>query len=135
MQFKQFIIFSIVFLCASCAKNDKTFLLKQIKLNHFAQHEIVQQSLYLKLYESSGTSPIKTTDVYPSDFTLPASYAIHPKLALKLYQQNYRVELWGSEDGKLGSCEVDMDNYKIIFPIELEAESELLSVSLSGSWE
>ena len=113
----------------------KCFLLKQLKLTQYQVEHTTRDSLYLQLYQAGSNAPILSTDTYPSTQTLPAVYAVHPVLPLALYQQNYRVELWGKKAGYLGSCVFDMDNYKIIFPLEIESESESVVISLQGGWK
>lgn len=121
--------------CTACSKNDKLFLLKQLQLTHYEGADAAADSLYLQLFQSGSNTAVLTTETYPSTQTLPAVYAVHPALPLPLYQQNYRVELWGKKQGYIGSCEFDMDHYKIIFPLEIEAESETIVVSLKGGWK
>ena len=135
MRIKLLFIITLLLSCLACKKEDKVFTLKTIQLNHYSPRDIPKQFLYLKVLESHDTTVLAETDTYPSAYTLPAQFGIHPQLSLPLYAQNYTIQLWGDVTGFLGECEVDMHHYKIILPIEMEAENEELSVSIKGSWE
>ena len=135
MRIKLLFILTLLFTCMACDKEHKDFTVKTIQLNHYKPHGLPKQLLYLKVLENDGTTVLAETDQYPSEYTLPARFIVHPQLSLPLYAQNFTIQLWGDVTGFLGECEVDMHNYKIVFPIELEVDSEELGVSLSGSWQ
>lgn len=54
---------------------------------------------------------------------------------MTLYHKSYRVQLYGDVSGLIGACSVNMDEYKIIFPIDMEVKNDSLSISMTGSWE
>ena len=132
---KNIYLICLVFLIASCTKDDKTFRLKSIKLNDYRQNNLPVQKLHLEVFGAEGATAIAHTDNYPSDLTLPATFAIHPTLPMTLYNKGYQIQLWGDLSGHIASCNVNMDTYKIIFPIDMEVKNDSLSVSIMGSWD
>lgn len=125
-------IFSLLLL--SCNKDRKTFTLKTIKLSSYSPSKHSTQNLFIKILNSNG-AVLNTTDNYPGSLTLPATYAIEPTLKLKLYKNQYTIQLWGDSSGFIGSSEINMDDYKIIFPIDMEVKNEDLSFNIKGSWK
>ena len=123
----------LVVLFAGCKKEDSVFTLKTVKLNKYP-HTSISQRLYLKVFNENLNTVLSQTDVYPSDLTLPASFSITPQISLKPYKEHYRFELWGDVSGLIGSCQMNMDDYKIIFPIDMEVKSDSLIISATGSW-
>lgn len=130
-------IFLVLGVCCllllSCNKDRKTFTLKTVKLNSYTQSKHSAQNLYIKVVDING-AVLNTTDNYPGSFTLPATYAIEPTLKLQLYKKGCALQLWGDSTGFIGSSEINMDEYKIIFPIDMETKSEDVSFNVSGSW-
>ncbi|WP_298717170.1 hypothetical protein [Chitinophaga sp.] len=122
-------------LLVSCGKENRTFSLKSIRLNGYKRTAAPSQRLYLLVFDETGQDPIAHTGFYPADLTLPATFSIHPRIPMTLYNTTYRVQLWGDSTGFISGCSVDMDKYKIIFPIDMEVESDSLQVSMAGSWE
>lgn len=133
---KKILFITLLFLSISCKKEDKIFILKTIQLNHYKMHaDTSKQNLFFKILNPRGSILLAETGSYPSAYTLPAQFGVHPHVSLPLYAQNYSIQLWSDRSGLLGECEVDMQAYKIIFPIEMEVESENLEISIAGSWE
>lgn len=135
MRCKIVLIISLLFSFSACKKEDKVFTFKTIQLNHYSPKEIPKQLLSLKVLEDDHMTVIAETEKYPSEYTLPAQFAVQPQLSLPLYAQKYSIQLWGDVTGFLGECEVDMHHYKIVFPIDMEVDSESLGVSIKGSWQ
>ncbi len=121
-------------LVVGCNKDRKTFTLKTVKLNSYSESKHSSQNLFVKVVDKNDIV-LNTTGKYPGSFTLPATFAIDPSLNLKLYKDQYTVQLWGDSTGLIGSSEINMDEYKIIFPIDMETESEEVSFNLAGSWK
>ena len=131
---KNILALILVVSLAGCSKDDKTFSLKTIRLNDYRKTNLPIQKLHLEVYD--GNTPMTYTDSYPSDLTLPATFAVHPAVPMTLYNnKTYQIRLWGDSTGYLGSCNINMDEYKIIFPIGMEVENDSLSVSIMGSWK
>ncbi len=131
---KIFALFLVLFY-VSCAKDDKKFSLKTITLNDYGSKNAPTQQLYFEVFEDNTSTAIAHTDLYPSNLTLPATFIIHPSLPMKLYKNAYHFELRGDVTGYISSCEVNMDDYKIIFPIDLEIKNDSMNISIKGSWE
>lgn len=126
------LLFAILF--AGCAKDNKTFSLKVIRLNDYRQTNLPDQKLHLELIEDGTSAVLARTDSYPSDLTLPATFNVHPSVPMMPYSKTYRIQLWGEVTGYMGSCRINMDEYKIIFPIDMEVAGDSLNVSIAGSW-
>lgn len=124
----------LVVLIAGCTKENKTFNLKTIRLNDYRHANLPAQKLYLEVFEDNIPVALARTGVYPSDLTLPATFIVHPKVPLTLYNKTYRFQLWGDSTGFISSCQTNMDEYKIIFPIEMEMKNDSLNISIAGSW-
>jgi len=135
MRTKIIFIITLLFSFVACKKEDKVFTLKTIQLNHYTPKGIPKQLMYLKVLENDHITVIAETDKYPSEYSLPVQFGVHPQLFLPLYAKNYYIQLWGNVTGFLGECEVDMLHYKIIFPIDMEVDSEELGISIKGGWE
>ena len=125
----------LVLVFASCKKESVNFTLKTIKLNHYSAADLPVQKLYLKVFEADKNDEIIHTDKYSSDLTLPAVFNAQPVVQLIPYAKSYRIELWGDDSGLIGSCKTNMDEYKIIFPLDMEVKSNNLSVSIAGTWK
>jgi len=120
---------------AACGKENRTFSLKTIRLNDYRHINPSDQKLYMKVFGENGQGPIAETGFYPAGQTLPATFGIHPSIPMTLYHKSYRVQLYGDVSGLIGACSVNMDEYKIIFPIDMEVKNDSLSISMTGSWE
>lgn len=120
----------------SCENDRYVFTMKSIKLNSYHKSEYPEQNLSLKVVELQDThSVLASTDSYPSNLTLPATFAINSPLHLHLYKDNIGIELWGDSTGFIASSEISMSEYKIIFPIDMETENDSVSFSVRGSWK
>ncbi|WP_353145416.1 hypothetical protein [Chryseobacterium sp.] len=129
-------LFTFIIFCISCSNDDNIFHLKTIRLNEYELHKsLPEQHLYLKVFDNENTSSMTETESFPSYLPLPVTVKADPSPQMNLYARPYRIELWGDVSGLIGSCTVNMDDYKIVFPIDMEVKSENLEVSLLGSWE
>ncbi len=131
------IFFSLIILSVmSCTRDNNTFSLKTIKLNDFERRTTLPaQKLYFKVFKSDSEIPITETGFYPSDYAMPATFKVFPSVDIQLYGKAYNIQLWSETDGYLGRCDIDMKKYKIIFPIDMEMESESLNIAIQGRWE
>ncbi|WP_348799093.1 hypothetical protein [Flavobacterium adhaerens] len=133
---KKIILLCIIALLSACSNDDMTFSLKTIKLNDFKERtNLPSQKLYLKVFKNDSEIPLSETGFYPSEYTMPATFKVYPVTPMQLYGKDYNIQLWGEINGYLGRCDIDMDEYKIIFPIDMEIQNDSLSVSILGSWE
>lgn len=119
----------------SCDKKDKEFELKSIKLISYDNTNLPIQNLQFQIVQAEDDTTILTsTEIYPNNLPLPIVLGTKTSLSSQLYKNSYIIQLWGDSTGLIGSARVKMSNYKIIFPIEMEVESERMTISLSGSW-
>lgn len=132
---KNTLILFLAVLLTGCTKDNKTFSLKTIKLNDYWQGNLPVQKLHLEVFDDNTSVPLSQTDPYPSELTLPATFMVHPSVPMTLYNKTYRIQLWGDVTGYISSCQINMDEYKIIFPIDMEVKSDSLTVSIAGSWK
>tara|TARA_R110002124_G_scaffold60256_3_gene165316 strand:+ start:72 stop:494 length:423 start_codon:yes stop_codon:yes gene_type:complete len=128
-------LFFVGVLFTSCNNEDKVFTLKTIKLQAYLNRDLVEQNVYFKVVDQNdSTSILGTTDTYPSKITFPAVFGVKPFVNSKLYQNSYIIQLWGETTGLIGSCQVEMSQYKIIFPLEMEVENDEMTITIAGSW-
>ncbi|PSK91215.1 hypothetical protein B0I18_106227 [Taibaiella chishuiensis] len=135
MSLKKLCFLLLLITAAGCAKNNKTFTLKTIRLDDYRHNTIPAQGLYLKIYGDPAAATLAQTASYPSELTLPAVFTVSPALPMTLYKNACTVQLWGETTGYISSCSVDMHAYKIVFPIDMEVKSDSLDISLQGSWQ
>ncbi|HEY8400868.1 MAG TPA: hypothetical protein VIK89_06380 [Cytophagaceae bacterium] len=109
--------------------------MKSIRLNFYEKDKYPSQNIYLKVVKEDGHEVLTTTDFYPGHLTLPVTFAITSSLKLYLYKEPAIIELWGATSGYITSKSIEMEEYKIIFPIEMDAENETVSYTVMGSWE
>ncbi len=127
---------TILISLTSCTKENKIFSLKTIRLNDCRSTNIHVQNVYFKVFIDNNTAtPLTTTDVYPGNLTLPATFKVTPTLPMTLYSKTYYVQLWGDSTGYIGACKINMADYKIIFPIDMEVKNDSLNISIMGSWK
>lgn len=129
------LILFLVVLLVSCSKENKVFSLKTVSLNGYKQTTTKIQKLYLKVFGDNVAVALGQTTLYPSDLPLPITFNVYPTVPMSLYRKTYTIQLWGDSSGFIHSCQINMDNYKIIFPIDMVVKSDSLNVSIMGSWE
>lgn len=117
-----------------CTKDNKTFTLKTVSLNDYRKVNNRAERLYLKVLNDQAI-PLAQTEGYPNDLILPATFNVLPVVPMTLYNRSYMVQLWGDTTGYISSCRINMDEYKIIFPIDMEVKNDSLNISLKGSWK
>lgn len=132
-----FILISLGTLFSACHKKEKIeFFLKKLSLDKLEKDTYPPQNYYLKVIESdeNGSKVICTSDVYSSSLTLPANYGITPSAHLNFYKKDYSIELWGDSSQLISSNPVHLDDYKIIYPLEMETEYKEIGITLYGTW-
>ncbi|PZF74752.1 hypothetical protein [Taibaiella soli] len=117
-----------------CTKENKTFTLKTIKLNNYLRANLPAQKVYLKVFDDANAAALAETELYASDLSLPATLNVHPSADMTLYKKGYHVELWGDSTGYIASCNIHMDDYKIVFPIDMDVKNDSLNVDIMGGW-
>lgn len=126
----------LVLLIMSCSNDHNTFTLNTIKLNDFeARTTLIPQRLYFKVFKNDSQVPLTETGFYPSDYAMPSTFKVYPRVGIQLYGTDYNVQLWSETDGYLGRCDINMDEYKIVFPIDMEVENDSLNIAIQGTWE
>lgn len=135
MSAKKISILCLAILFTRCTKSNKTFSMKTITLNDYLQINLPAQKLYLEIFDDKSTTALARTAQYPSELTLPVTFMVHPSLQMTLYNKNYRIQLWGDVTGYISSCQIKMDSYKIIYPIDMEVSGDSLNISIAGNWK
>jgi hypothetical protein len=123
-------------LLVSCNKTKQDFKINTVTLIAHRPVQHPQELLYLRFLDGADSSQvIGVTSGYPANLPLPATLLVTPAFRLQLYRNPCYVQLWGDSTGLIGSCRVNMDNYKIIFPLEMDVENAEMKVSLAGKWD
>ncbi|MGN6180879.1 MAG: hypothetical protein ACTHNW_16980 [Mucilaginibacter sp.] len=135
MRIKNIFLGLLTVVLAGCAKNNKNFTLTSIQLNGYKHVNIPAQHLYLKVFNDQLAVPLTRTQLYPNDLPLPAIFNVSPTISMTLYKKSYHIQLWGDSTGYISSCRINMNSYKIIFPLSMTAKSDSLSVTINGSWQ
>lgn len=131
----QLTLIVVLILPSGCEMDRYIFTLKAVTLNSF-QNEYPAQNLRVRICNAANPDDVlSTTASYPSAMTVPVTFAVNPPLEFHLYKDPIAVQLWGDSTGVIATSIIDMEDYKIIFPIALEADSEAARFTLHGSWE
>lgn len=130
------LVFIIAIASSACSKQNQHFKAKSVTLNG---HEILNyphELLRLRFLDGlDSTKVLGSTTGYPADLPLPAVLAINPGFTIQLYKDPCYVQLWGDSSGLIGTAKVNMNHYKIIFPLEMEIKSAGFDVTLAGVWD
>ena len=132
------IIFDVLLLVGvnACSKKDENFKLKTVTLTAYKGKALNQQRVYIRIVDAGDTARVVGQSVsYPSDLPLPATLSLESAVKQPFYKNTCYVQLWGNTDGMISTVKVNMDKYKIIFPLAMEVGNEVFDVTLSGSWE
>jgi hypothetical protein len=123
-------------LFAGCNKKGQDFKIKSVTLTAHRAIQYPQQLLRFRFLDGADSSQvIGVTSGYPANLPLPVTLLVEPAFKLKLYKNPCYVQLWGDSTGLIGSCRVNMDNYKIIFPLEMDVANDDLKATLTGKWD
>jgi hypothetical protein len=130
------LIAGLVALFTGCNKEDQAFKLKTVTVNAHRAGNYSRELLSIRIVDAADTAHVLgATKGYPANLPLPVTLSVSPDFKWELYKQSFYVQLLGDSTGLIGSCRVNMDNYKIIFPLEMEVENEDMNVTLSGKWD
>lgn len=138
MKYLFLILFAFIFLSSSCKKRKNIdFTLDSLTLVSFDKHAYPEQKIFLKVLQlgSDSDKVLTITDNYSTEFTLPAKFGIKPHLTMNFYKNDYVVELWGEFSGFICRNEIHIEDYKIIYPIEMETENNNVVIELAGTWK
>jgi hypothetical protein len=127
---------ALVMVLTSCNKKGQDFKIKSVTLLAHRPLQYQQELLRVKFLDGADSQKvIGVTSGYPVNLPLPATMLVDPSFKLKLYHQPCYVQLWGDSTGLIGTCKVNMDDYKIIFPLEMEVVNSDMKVTLTGKWD
>lgn len=129
------ISFCAVFFIATCCKKKEKieFTLKSLTLKSFEKDSFPEQNVYLKVLREGVI--LAETDYYPAKYTLPAKFGLEESVQMNFYKNDYTVELWGDSSGYIGTNPIHLEDYKIIYPLEMETENNGIEIVLSGTWK
>jgi|GEM_PF-797044 len=130
------LIFSmaIMLIFNSCEKKNSVFTMKAVKLNFYEKEHFPEQDIFIKVVNSDSVVLV-CTEKYNSLYTLPVTFGISPGLKVQLYKEKpLSVQLWGDSSGCMASCPIHMDEYTILFPIDMEIGDEQVNLSVIGTW-
>ena len=127
---------ALVMVLTSCNKKGQDFKIRSVTLLAHRPLQYQQELLRVKFLDGADSQKvIGVTSGYPANLPLPATMLVDPSFKLKLYSQPCYVQLWGDSTGLIGTVKVNMDDYKIIFPLEMEAGNSDMKVTLTGKWD
>ena len=127
---------ALVLVFISCNKKGQDFKIKSVTLLAHRPLQYPQELLRVRFLDGTDSQKvIGITAGYPANGPLPATMLVDPAFRLKLYSRPCYVQLWGDSSGLIGSAKVNMDDYKIIFPLEMELENADMKVTLTGKWD
>jgi hypothetical protein len=127
---------ALVLLFISCNKKGQDFKINTVTLTAHRPLQYRQELLYVRFLDGADSQQVLgVTSGYPANLPLPATLLVNPAFKLRLYKQPCYVQLWGDSTGLIGSCKVNMDDYKIIFPLEMEVANADMKVTLHGKWD
>ena len=127
---------ALVMVLISCNKKGQDFKIRSVTLLAHRPLQYPQELLQVKFLNGTDSQKvIGVTSGYPANLPLPATMLVDPSFKLKLYKQPCYVQLWGDSTGLIGSVKVNLDDYKIIFPLEMEVGNQDMKVTLTGKWD
>lgn len=125
-----------VLVMVRCSMDRYIFTLNAVTLDYPEDDGYPDQNLRIRICNADNPEEVlATTKPYPSTMTLPATFAIEPSLDFHLYKKPIAVQLWGDSTGVITTSVVNMNDYKIVFPLEMEMKSAKARFTLHGSWE
>lgn len=128
--------FLLVVGISACSKKDENFKLKTVTLTAYKGKTLSQQHIYIRIVDAGDTTRVVAkSSSYPSDLPLPATLGLESAVKQPFYKNTCYVQLWGETDGLISAVKVNMDKYKIIFPLAMEVGNEVFDATLSGSWD
>jgi len=130
-----FYLLCIVFAC-SCKKDRYLFTMKTVTLNKYNKSNFPDQNLFIKVIDTYQYNVIAKSETNPSTQTLPTTYNVAPHPQIHLYKDGkITIELWGDSTGYIGSSTINMKEYKIQFPLDMETTDGTTTFTVAGTWE
>jgi hypothetical protein len=127
---------ALVLVLTSCNKKGQDFKIRSVTLLAHRSLQYPQELLRIRFLDGADSQKvIGVTSGYPANLPLPTTMLVDPAFRLRLYSQPCYVQLWGDSTGLIGSAKVNMDEYKIIFPLEMKVENADMKVTLTGKWD
>lgn len=130
------LIFSatILLIFSGCQKKNAVFTMKAVKLNFYEKEHFPEQDIFIKVVNNDSTL-LACTEKYNSLYTLPVTFGISPGLKVQLYKEKpVSIQLWGDSSGCMASYPVHIEEYTILFPLEMEIGDEQINLSVIGTW-
>lgn len=137
MRYVFVLAFFILSIFTGCKKKEKIeFILNSLTLKSFKKENLPNQKLFIKvvMLENSSDEVLATTDKYPSEYTLPTKFGLDNPIKMNFYKNTYVVELHGDSTGYIGRNTININDYKILYALDLETEKDGLGIILSGTW-
>ena len=126
----------IIVSMTACQKDNQNFKLKTVTINAYTNKSSGLQHVYVRIVDAADTQRLVGKSAsYPSNLPLPVTLGITSSAKQALYKQTCIVQLWADSTGLISSQRINMDSYKIIFPLEMDVKNKDMDVMLSGSWD
>lgn len=121
----------------ACKKKEKIeFTLNNLTLKSIKQDNLPSQKLYIKvlMLDNITEEVLATTNKYPGEYTLPVKYGLENPVKMNFYKHTYAVALYGDSSGYIEKNTVNINDYKILYPLDMETKNNGLEIVLSGTW-
>lgn len=133
---KYITLLAIIISFTACRKDNQNFKLKTVTINSYLKTDLRQQHIYVRIVDALDTQQVVgISESYPSNLPLPITLGINSSIKQALYKRSCVVQLWGDLTGLLSSKKMNMDLYKIVFPLEMDVKNEDMDITLSGNWD
>ncbi|MCA0429639.1 MAG: hypothetical protein LCH32_03980 [Bacteroidetes bacterium] len=130
--------FLLIILNYGCKKKNENidFYLNSLTLKTNNVNNLPKQNLYIKVIQIQNSNQIilATTNSYPSYFTLPVKFGLEKSIEMNFYKNTYVVSLYGDSSGCLSTNSINIKDYKILYPLDMDTENNGATIVLSGTW-
>ncbi len=118
-------------------KNEKIeFTLNSLTLKSLKKENLPKQNMYIKVIKTDNSveEELAVTGKYPSQYTLPVKFGLENLIKMNFYKHTYFVVLYGDSTGEIGSNPINIKDYKILYPLDMETDKDGVGIVLSGTW-
>ncbi len=134
-----FLLILLIVFHFSCKKKNENidFHLKSLTLNTANVSSLTKQNLFLKVFQIQNSNQITlvSTSLYPSYYTLPVKFGLDKSITMNFYKNTYEVALFGDSSGCICTNAINIKDYKILYPLDMETENNGTTIVLNGTWK
>lgn len=133
------ILFLLISFAFACKKKNESidFHLNSLTLKSTVLNNLPKQNLYLKVIQIKNFNEIElaSTNKYPSNYTLPVKFGLEKSISMNFYKNDYKISLYGDSSGCLSKNTINIKDYKILYPLDMDTEDNNTTIILSGTWK